>query len=57
MLGLNPLWQLHIDIHLNWSLWISKNKVHLLKGPAEMIPKMIISLIANHVTTGVYVSK
>ncbi len=35
MLGLNPLWQLHIDVHLNWSLWISQNKVHLSKGPAE----------------------
>ncbi len=35
MLGLNPLWQLHIDIYLNWSLWISHHKVHLLKGPVE----------------------
>ncbi len=35
MLGLNPLWQLHIDVNLNWSLWISHNEVHLLKGPAE----------------------
>jgi hypothetical protein len=35
MLGLNPLWQLHIDVHLDWSLWISHNKVHLSKGPAE----------------------
>jgi hypothetical protein len=35
MLGLNPLGQLHIDVHLNWSLWISHNKVHLSKGPAE----------------------
>jgi hypothetical protein len=35
MLGLNPLWQLHIDVHLDWSLWISHNKVHLSKDPAE----------------------
>jgi hypothetical protein len=35
MLGFNPLGQLHIDVHLNWSLWISHNKVHLSKGSAE----------------------
>jgi hypothetical protein len=36
MLGLNPLWQFHVDVHLNWSLWIShNNKDQLLKGPAE----------------------
>ncbi len=35
MLGLNPLRQLHIDVHLDWSLWISHNKVHLSKSPAE----------------------
>ncbi len=35
MLGLNPLWQLHVDVHLNWSLWISHNEVHLSNGPAE----------------------
>ncbi len=32
MLGLNPLRQLHIYVHLDWSLWISHNKVHLSKG-------------------------
>jgi hypothetical protein len=35
MLGLHPLWQLHIDVYLNWSLWISHNKAHLSKGPTE----------------------
>jgi hypothetical protein len=35
MLGLNPLWQFHIDVHLNWSLWICHNQVHLSKGPSE----------------------
>jgi hypothetical protein len=35
MLGLNPLWQFHIDVHLNWSLWICHNKVQLSKGPTK----------------------
>jgi hypothetical protein len=33
MLGLDPLWQFHVDVHLDWSLWIRHNKVHLSKGP------------------------
>ncbi len=35
VLGLNPLWQFHVDVHLDWSLRICYNKVHLSKGPKE----------------------
>ncbi len=67
VLGLNPLWQFHLDDHLNWSLrichnkvnlyhldWslrICYNKVNLSKGPKENDAKD-----DYHVTTGAYVS-
>ena len=35
VLGLDPLWQFHVDVHLDWSLRICHNKVHLSNCPTE----------------------
>ncbi len=33
--GLDALRKLHVDVHLNWSLRISHNKINLAKSPTE----------------------
>jgi hypothetical protein len=33
--GLDTLRKLHVDVHLNWSLRISHNKIDLAKSPTE----------------------
>jgi hypothetical protein len=33
--GLDALWKFHVDVHLDWSLWISHNKIALAKSPTE----------------------
>ncbi len=33
--GLYTLWKFHVDVHLDWSLWISHNKINLAKSPTE----------------------
>jgi hypothetical protein len=35
MFSLDPLWQFHVDVHLDWSLTICQNKVHLSNDPEE----------------------
>jgi hypothetical protein len=33
--SLDTLWKFHVDVHLDWSLWISHNKIDLAKSPTE----------------------
>jgi hypothetical protein len=33
--GLDTLWKFHVDVHFDWSLWISHNKIDLAKIPTE----------------------
>ena len=53
---LNALWKLHVDVHLDGSLRVAMMKSTCLRDQLNNMPKMIISLMANHDTTGAYVS-
>ena len=55
--SLDTLGQFNADVLLNRSLKCAIMKSTCQRAQEKMMPKTIMSLIANQVTTGAYVSK